>query len=111
MIEKISRSLMGRCGVYALRNQLDDCYIGASSNLFQRLSHWRHQIKHGRVSGMFVSANRDSELVPVILEFCKLEELGDREFFYIRTLNPNLNRGRSRGFMHFSGRRETHNVG
>ena len=64
------------CGVYYLTDGLDVLYVGASENIEQRLTSWRHS---------------DIDFSQVFVDECDPSELMDRECEAIKRYNPPFN--------------------
>lgn len=80
------------CGIYILTNNLNGkSYIGASSNVTNRWYAHKNKARNARIAKLVTKVGKDNFSFR-ILEECSLEELYEKEKYYIRlydTLVPN----------------------
>ena len=84
-------------GVYMIKNQITgECYIGQSKRPYQRRT--QHFSIHSKNEGASVKSLQlamkqygSESFVFGILEHCELEQLLERERYYIEQLNPEYN--------------------
>jgi hypothetical protein len=82
------------CGVYRIRSKSTGAdYIGASSNVYQRIGSHRSTIERGLTSQNLLDAfpKGSDDVEFELLEKCPFEEIFEREVFWITSLKPTVN--------------------
>jgi group I intron endonuclease len=89
-----TENLLGKCGIYKIYNDAH-IYIGSSKNLYNRLSEHRTDLKLERHSNSFLQnvynkTGVDNMLIDII-EYCEEQIRTEREAFWIKELNADMN--------------------
>jgi len=95
-MNKIKIELKDKIGIYFIFNLKNGKrYIGSSKNIYNRLHEHIHLLKNDKAHNIYLqnSWNKYGEdnFLFGILEYCDLENLLQREQFYISTLSPEYN--------------------
>ena len=102
-------NLNEKSGIYMLINSENNKrYVGSSKNLYDRLHQHFHNLKYNKHHSLHLQASYnkygESNFEYEILEFCDLENLYEREQYYLDTLRPEFNiltiAGSNLGFKH-----------
>lgn len=95
-MQKITKDLEGKCGIYMLLNKTNGKrYIGSSKNIRTRL--WKHRalLRHNKHDNPHLQNawNKYGEraFIYSVLELCAEEERFQREQFYIDNVHPEYN--------------------
>ena len=90
---------MGMVGIYKITNLItNDCYIGQSRNLKKRINNHHQKGIHSKLFEEHISEYGWGHFQVEILEECKVEDLLEREAYYIDLFHPTYNtivRGRN----------------
>lgn len=91
-----NEELRGKCGVYIIRNKINNKkYIGSSKNILKRIREHRLGLEKGDgINEHFQNAYNkygEENFECNVLEFCSDEEKYDKEQYYLTKLNPEYN--------------------
>lgn len=92
-MEKVTKELWKKSGIYCIVNtENQKKYVGSSKNIYQRLQKHRAYLRKNMHENQKLqnSWNKygESSFQYFILEFCPIEQLINREQFYIDTIKP-----------------------
>jgi group I intron endonuclease len=79
------------CGIYKITSPSGNCYVGQSVNIEKRWMAHRYSVKKERHNRAFTNAVKKygiDSFVFEILEECSVDELTDREQFWMDKLKP-----------------------
>jgi len=94
-----SKKIPAVCGVYKIECLLtDDVYIGCSKNIRDRMYKHRKASGRGRQQNLYklIKEYGWEAFQTTILEECDREVLFERETYYIKELQPNLNKSKKK---------------
>lgn len=95
-MNKIDYELRKKCGVYSIKNVINNKeYIGSSKNLYNRLHEHLNNLKYnkGHNSHLQNAWNKygENNFVYKIISFCDIQEQFDKEQYYLDLYNPEYN--------------------
>lgn len=90
-------NLNEKSGIYMLINSENNKrYVGSSKNLYDRLHQHFHNLKYNKHHSLHLQASYnkygESNFEYEVLEFCDLENLYEREQYYLDILHPEYNK-------------------
>lgn len=99
-------------GIYKIENEItNQCYIGSSKNIKKRIMNHKYYLKNNIHHSKYLQRSYEKHGKDCfsfeILEICKIENLLNREQYYIDTLNPKYN-GSKTAIVSGKGNRTNH---
>ena len=81
-----------QCGIYLLLfTNTYNSYIGKSKDIEKRFSNHKSSIRHKNHYNTLLNNENIEHLQLIILEECQERDLGDREVYWVKELEPTLN--------------------
>lgn len=95
-MNKIDFKLKGKCGIYSIKNVINNKrYIGSSKNLYNRLHEHLHNLKYKKSHNRHLQSSWDKygedNFEYSILEFCEIDKRFIREQYYLDIKMPEYN--------------------